>query len=57
MKVMCEFIPKRIYTSDTHRLLVTSYLKSAVTKTGYYIRDSCILMRWPDNLDIVEQPW
>ena len=53
---MREFIPKRILQM-AYRPLVCYlvYIKSnSVTfpKMGYYIRGSCILMRWSDGLHV-----
>ena len=46
--VMHEFIPKKIHQTHTGSWSLVK-LKSTVSKTGYYIRASCILMRWPDG--------
>ena len=50
MFVMHEFIPKRIHQTHTGLWSLVNWLKGTMTK--YYIRGSCILMRWPDGLDI-----
>ena len=48
--VMCECIPKRIHQTQTGWLSLVNW--EHFLKMGYYIRGTCILMRWPDSLDI-----
>ena len=47
MFVMREFIPKRIHQTHTGSWSLVNW-----DMMRYYIRGSCILMRWPDGLDI-----
>ena len=50
VKVMGEFIPRETHQTHTGSWSLVNW--RVLSLTGYYIRDTWILMRWPDGLDL-----